>query len=290
MNLRTIPALVLLTAVAGAAPVVIDDAALIRALQKGVSDFAESGEGITADQLAKDVAAAPAKLDLAIPAVSPPENLDASVYLIGSVYKCGKCDKWHSSGTATAWALAEDGLMVSNHHVFANTKGGAMGVCGIDGKVHRVMEILAADEANDIAIFRVDASGLQPLGIGEPAPVGTAVQVIGNPDQRLFTHTFGHVSRYHNRPKAPGGAGILQMSITADYAKGSSGGPVLNAAGEVIGMVSSTQSIYYKGKEQGPLQMVVKNCVPASSISAMIPQYGGKTAQVPEGAPQEQPQ
>jgi S1-C subfamily serine protease len=57
------------------------------------------------------------------------------------------------------------------------------------------------------------------------------------------------------------------MSITADYAKGSSGGPVFNDRGEVVGMVSSTSSLYYQTdspeapKEKGPLQMVIKNCV-----------------------------
>ena len=64
------------------------------------------------------------------------------------------------------------------------------------------------------------------------------------------------------------------MSITADYAKGSSGGPVLDADGHVVGMVCSTQSIYYdsrdKNKLQGPLQMVVKNCIPVSAISAIL--------------------
>jgi S1-C subfamily serine protease len=62
------------------------------------------------------------------------------------------------------------------------------------------------------------------------------------------------------------------MAITADYAKGSSGGPVLNARGEVVGMVSSTNSIYYtreKGQNQN-LQMVIKSCVPVGAISKLL--------------------
>ena len=65
---------------------------------------------------------------------------------------------------------------------------------------------------------------------------------------------------------------VRRMSITADYAKGSSGAPVLNNNGEVIGVVSSTNSIYYnkvKGREEN-LQMVVKNCIPINALRRLF--------------------
>jgi V8-like Glu-specific endopeptidase len=63
-----------------------------------------------------------------------------------------------------------------------------------------------------------------------------------------------------------------RMAITADYAKGSSGAPVFNRKGQVVGVVSSTSSIYYSvenGKKEN-LQMVVKNCIPVESIRELI--------------------
>jgi hypothetical protein len=62
------------------------------------------------------------------------------------------------------------------------------------------------------------------------------------------------------------------MSITADFAKGSSGGPVFDEAGNVAGMVASTESVYYDTKNgvRDNLQMVFKNCAPARSLLDLI--------------------
>ena len=68
-------------------------------------------------------------------------------------------------------------------------------------------------------------------------------------------------------------SGSRWLTITADYARGSSGGPLLNDAGEVIGMVASTHSVYYNQSEDGThqnLQMVWKQCVPVENIRGLI--------------------
>jgi hypothetical protein len=62
------------------------------------------------------------------------------------------------------------------------------------------------------------------------------------------------------------------MTITADFARGSSGAPVLNDNGELAGIVRSTESICYeveKGQQQD-LQMVFKTCVPSASLLKLI--------------------
>jgi S1-C subfamily serine protease len=58
------------------------------------------------------------------------------------------------------------------------------------------------------------------------------------------------------------------MTITADFAGGSSGAAVFGASGNVVGMVAATRSVT-SGKEKNQ-QMVIKMCVPAKSILGVI--------------------
>jgi serine protease Do len=249
---------------------VVDDAALTKALTDSIVAFTKDEKGPTADALATSLKKAPKTLALAIPEGAADTKPEDSIFVIATVYDCGKCDEWHLGGTASAWVLTEDGIMVTNHHVLAGAQGAAMGVCDKDGKVHRVVEVLAADERNDIAVFRVDAKGLKPLRIAPPAKIGDEVKVISHPDSLFFSHTFGRVSRYHKLPMGARSPGAVSMSITADFAIGSSGAPILDARNGVVGMVVSTRNIYYNAEAQENLQMVVKDCVPVAAIAEMI--------------------
>lgn len=266
----------LLATLAHAAPEIIDDVALRSGFEKKLGAIADQEEHPTAKALSESLESIPT--GTALPAGAEltdeaPESPADAVFLIGGVYKCGKCEHWHLSSVATAWALSRDGLMVTNHHVFENARGKAMGVCDRHGTVHPITEVLAADPDADTALFRVAADGLTPLPVGPTPEVGTEVEVVSHPHNRFFMHTFGRVARYFTMPQRDDRPSVTRMSITADYAKGSSGGPVLDTEGRVVGMVSSTQSIYYEsnnGQPKGPLQMVVKNCVPVAAIEALV--------------------
>jgi S1-C subfamily serine protease len=197
-------------------------------------------------------------------------RVKSGVLLLGSLYKCDKCNRWHLS-TATAFALTADGVVATNHHVVNHPKHAAMAALTPDGRVLVVKQVLAASETDDLAILQLDGAGLTPLPLApEPAPAGARVRVMSHPDGRYYMLTEGIISRYHNKRTRRGSAPA--MSITADYAKGSSGAAVLDERGNVVGIVSTTSSIYYtiNGDRQQNLQMVVKDTVPVASLLRLI--------------------
>jgi len=200
------------------------------------------------------------------------DQCSPSVLVFSGVYKCGKCAHWHAA-PASGFVISEDGVAVTNFHVMEKGNNETFVAMTIDGKVYPVKEILAASKSFDLAIVQLDlpeGMKLKALPIAPTAAIGSAVTLISHPDRRFYTLTTGNVSRYDTASRA--GATVPQITITADYARGSSGAPVLNDQGQVIAIVASTQSVYYstEGGVQKNLQMVFKQCIPSENLLKMI--------------------
>ncbi|MFM7182107.1 MAG: serine protease [Verrucomicrobiales bacterium] len=269
---------------------VIDDAALSKDFAHKLGAMVDEGHSISgkkAGELLKTVV----DKKIPLPEAAQPCSLESegtvyekclpAVVAIGSVYKCGKCNDWHLGAFATGWILSSDGLIVTNHHVLQKEDNNTLGVMTVDGSVFPLKEILAANEAGDAAVFRVDTLGkkLPYLRMAAEGKVGEEISIISHPKGRFYCLSEGVVSRFHSQAKSKN-AKAIWMSVTADYAVGSSGGPVLNANGEVVGMVSSTLTATTgvpRGAEKTPqaaaagtVQMVFKDCV---SLATMRPMF-----------------
>lgn len=195
-----------------------------------------------------------------------------SVVAVGGIYKCNRCTDWHVSA-ASGFILTATGAIVTNYHVVDSSKKQALVVMTADRQVYPVKRVLAASRADDLAILEIEAEQLQPLplvGSTADALVGTPVSVISHPRGRFYYYSEGVISRYFKARSA--GSAIDALTITAEYARGSSGAPVLNRRGEVVAVVSSTESIYYTQDKasQRNLQMVFRTCIPAASILRLI--------------------
>lgn len=218
---------------------------------------------------------------VAMPRV-PDKRLDAeTVYararagsvIIGAI---PKAKKQHGSRSvlASGFIIHRDGLIVSNAHVIEAFQGmKAIGVMTSDNRVFPVKAVLAADKLNDTAVLKVEAKDLTPLPLAQSAPVGATVYCLSHPvmncmgtEHGFFAFTQGIISgRYHTR--LMGDTPVNVLTITADYAQGSSGGPILDERGAVVGIVCQTFAI---DDEDGGNQMTWKFARPASSIWALL--------------------
>ncbi|HCP85241.1 MAG TPA: hypothetical protein DIT88_12635 [Planctomycetaceae bacterium] len=197
-----------------------------------------------------------------------------SVLVLSKVFKCNRCTRWHDRSSG-AFAITADGIIVTNYHVVAGSQPDERTIVATtrDGRVFPVKEVITASKVNDIAVLRLelpDGESLRPLKLAEEAHPGETAYAISHPVGRFYTLTQGIVSR-NAIVRAKDGRSE-RMFITADFAKGSSGSPILNNRGEIIGMVAATESIYYTQtqEEQKNLQMVFKNCVPSHSIRNLL--------------------
>jgi len=203
----------------------------------------------------------------------------AASVLIGSAYKCAKCTRWHNT-LASGVVVDPDGVVATNYHVAAGELGEAMGVLTADGKFHAVTEVLAADKDLDVALLRVAGKGLPALPLRDDASAGAPIYCYSHPANSFGCVSEGVISRYCRLPGERNGA--IFMQITADYARGSSGGPILDHAGNLVGLVSSTSPVFYDNPAAGKdgktgvpnLQMVRHNCVTARAIRGLVEAAG----------------
>lgn len=131
--------------------------------------------------------------------------------------------------------VSKDGLAVSNYHVFEGTSQGFETIKTIDGEQFKIKKILEISKEKDYIIFQVNIGN---YNIANPIPVvsqipqiGEDVFAVGNPRGLASTLSKGIVSAFRENNTL--------IQTTAEITHGSSGGPLLNMKGEVIGITTS---------------------------------------------------
>lgn len=191
-----------------------------------------------------------------------------SVLVVGSLYQCDDCKEWHLSA-ATGFVLTESGAFATCYHVVDQAEHSVMVVMTDDGRMFGVREVLAASKAHDTAILQLEGSGLVPLPVATNAPVGAPVFVVSHPSKNFYTFTSGMVSRYFVSEEDK--VQTTMMSITADFGRGSSGCPVFDECGAVVGMAESIVSTTSTGKNgEEKHSLVFKHARPADALRRLI--------------------
>lgn len=132
----------------------------------------------------------------------------------------------------TGFLVRSDGVILTNYHVIA--KGNVAVVKFADGTVLPVDGVVATDKFHDLAALKIHSKTFQTLTLGnsDQVQVGEEVVAIGNPLGLDLTVSNGIVSGIRTDEKEEG----KLLQITAPISHGSSGGPMFNMVGEVVGI------------------------------------------------------
>jgi len=214
-----------------------------------------------------------------------------SVYIFGKLLKRKPNGNVDFELTGTAFAIDEDGICATNYHVLQdiiqkkeqeNNTDSIYFIMTSDKNIFIFDKVLAYSRNNDFAIFKVNTRSekLQAIPFGKPARVGATAYCISHPGGYFYYLSKGIVARnvvvtgeqaaagFNPKGKPP-----VRMEITADYGIGSSGGPILDQYGNLIGIVSSTIAVNSDPVNSiipGHQQMVIKDAVPVIAITELL--------------------
>ena len=196
---------------------------------------------------------APAVID----SVQPSERAAESIAGIAEAALPSVVSIATETGTGSGFIITDDGYIITNNHVIADSGARGVSVSLQDGRTVDA-DIVGTSPAYDLAVLDVDLSNLTPLALGDSdlVAVGDPVVAVGSPLGLDGTVTAGIVSAT-DRPVTAGGQGEVSFinAVQTDAAinPGNSGGPLLDSSGRVIGVNSSIAALTSFGGQAGSI-------------------------------------
>ena len=294
LRLLTVLLLFKFTALGADDRFVVDDDAFVEKAKAAAKALHKDGKLVSLAKLRAQLDRTACDLQLPAPRTEklPPREIHrlvrSSTVAVASFYKCSKCNDWHFD--SASGFVAADGVVSTSEHVVdfedENMKEGFLVVADSSGAAYAVTEVLAANADSDTCLLRVAGLGLKPLALNPAAQVGDHLYCLSHPDGNHWMFTEGMLSRFFiNREAATDGGKpakkekikpSLYINITAEYSPGSSGAPVVDECGNVVGQVQSiTTSIEEEEGEKGKsvatsYGMPLRSCVSAEEIAKLL--------------------
>ena len=146
--------------------------------------------------------------------------------------------------SGTGFIISSDGYILTNNHVVekAYEENLKVTVMLYDGTEYEAEIVGVEGDNNDIAVLKINASGLNAASLGnsDEMKVGESVYLVGNPLGELtYTMTAGIISALDREIAAEQDASVNMFQLDAAVNSGNSGGPVYNSRGQVIGVVTA---------------------------------------------------
>ena len=146
------------------------------------------------------------------------------------------------AAAGSGFVISSDGYILTNYHVIDGAD--SIEVAFINGDSYEA-QLVGGDEEQDIALLKIEATGLTPVVLGDSSTlhVGDQVAAIGNPLGELtYSFTVGYVSALDRNITMSDGEVMNMIQTDTAINSGNSGGPLFNQYGEVVGITSAKLS------------------------------------------------
>ena len=172
-----------------------------------------------------------------------------------------------SAASGSGFILTENGYIVTNYHVIEGAN--SITVNTYDGTGYSA-KVVGYDESNDLAVLKIEATGLSPVVLGSSSSlnVGDTVLAIGNPLGELtFSLTTGVISALDREVTFSGGTVMSLLQTDCAINSGNSGGALFNLYGEVIGI---TNAKYSGSTSSGASIDNIAFAIPIDSVRSIV--------------------
>ena len=159
-----------------------------------------------------------------------------AVVVVARLTRLGASNAWVAL-PASGFFISSSGTFVTSSHVIHDPDYEGMVVLTGDGRVLPVRAVLADDEQCDVAILKADGGPVTAFPLEASVDVGARVAVMSHPVGRFFTFAQGVVTRRSLQHEGSHSQEVLEIS--AEFGPGSSGAPVVNQRGSVVGWVNT---------------------------------------------------
>ncbi|MEM1443966.1 MAG: serine protease [Verrucomicrobiota bacterium] len=255
----------------------VDDAAIQKSFLRQILELRDEGKSLKVAALRRELRKEKRGVsipDLIEPATTKLSSQDSyhtnkkATLIVGHIYLCDSCDEWHTN-LAGGVVITPGGVAVTNYHVLDFDHAAQFAAMDESGRLFPIEKVLASDRKADLAVIQLETdSSLAAAPLAIESSTGDPITVVSHPDAHFFTFTSGRISRFSIDPRSR----ARRVEITATFARGSSGSGIFDEFGNLVGIVSETNSIHYEedNRARRNLQMVIHSGVPTSSLRELL--------------------
>lgn len=183
--------------------------------------------------------------------------IQKSTVIISSLYQCNQCQEIHIQ-YSTGFFIDHQGTVLTCYHNLWDPKHQGITITNDQLQVFPITELIFFNQELDITILKSTCASSVPLNFDSNFQIGDTIYVLSHPKKHFYYLSQGMINRVYKKSI------VSKIHFSAEIARGSSGAALLNQYGKCIGIVQTTESLYYNSPNN--FQMSLRGALPIYEV------------------------